>query len=152
MADIKQGAVVVQLPSHIELLPQAGRLGADELRSLEKARRGVGLACEQTAEAMRKNPERLAVPGLSAEELLVYGRQAEDIDAVIIDLENALSILRQNNALLDARAHQALRRVLAQVRGLEKFDPKITGLVPHLLEYFTRARYHEPDEEAPTSV
>jgi hypothetical protein len=137
-SEIKQGSVVVQLPIHIELLPQAGKLSAEEMRASEKARRGVGLACEQTAEAMRKNPERFQVVGISPDSLQSYGRQAEDIDSVIVDLETVLGILKQNNTLLDARAHQSLRRVLAYVRSMEKFDPKLAALVPHLIAYFAK--------------
>jgi hypothetical protein len=137
MSELKQGSVSVQLPLHIELLPQAGKLTTEEVRTYEKARRGLGLACEQTAEAMRKNPERLPVVGISPDELQNHGKQAEDIDAVINDLENVLVIVKQNNLLLDARANQALRRVLAFVRSMEKFDPQLASLVPHLINYFS---------------
>jgi hypothetical protein len=151
MASLKQGSVVIELPSHIEILPEAGKLSPEQQRAMEKPRRGLGLTCEQTAAAMEKDPKRLAVPDLTAGQLLEYGKQAEDIDGVIIDLEVLLGVLRQNNLLLDSRAHKALRQVLAWVRAMEKFDPKVVSLVPHLIAYFSRSKagVEETDEGAP---
>jgi hypothetical protein len=147
MSELKQGSVVVSLPSHIEILPEAGELTPGQMASMEKPRKGLGLVCEQTALAMQKDPERLAVPGLTPEKLINYGKQAEDIDAIIIDMEVLLGVLRQNNLLLDSRAHKALRQVLASVRALEKFDPKLATLVPHLINYFSRSKPEDPTKE-----
>jgi hypothetical protein len=144
MSQLKQGSVVIELPSHIEILPEAGKLTPEQQRSMEKPRRGLGLACEQTAAAMQKDPERLAVPNLKPEQLIEYGKQAEDIDGVIIDLEVLLGVLRQNNLLLDSRAHKALRQVLAW--AMEKFDPKLSSLVPHLIAYFAKSKPEEAPE------
>jgi hypothetical protein len=147
MSQLKQGSVVVSLPSHIEIMPEAGKLTAEQLRSLEKPRSGIGLVCEQTAIAMQKDPARIAVPGVTPEQLIEYGKQAEDIDSVIIDLIVLLGMLRQNNLLLDSRAHKALRRVLAAVRSQEKFDPKLSALVPGLIRYFSSSKPTEKKEE-----
>jgi hypothetical protein len=148
MSQLKQGSVVITLPTHIEVLPDAGKMTPEQVKAIEKPRRGIGLACEQTAAAMQKDPTRLYVPGVTPEQLANYGQQAEDIDAVIIDVEVLLAVLRQNNLLLDARAQRALRQVLSYVRSLEKFDPKIAERVPHLIGYFSKSKAEEKVEEA----
>ena len=45
--------------------------------------------------------------------------------------------LKQANRLIDQSAHDGLRRVLAGVRALEKFDPTVTDLVKDLIDYFS---------------
>jgi hypothetical protein len=151
MSKLTQGSVVVSLPSHLEVLPEAGKLTPDQVSAIEKPRRGIGLTCEQTAAAMTKDPSRLSVPGVTPEQLIDYGKQAEDIDAVILDLEVLLGLLRQNNLLLDARAHRALRQVLSAVRAQEKFDPKLASLVPHLISYFSKSKPEEKPTETPAT-
>jgi len=42
--------------------------------------------------------------------------------------------------------------VLAFVRSEEKFDPRIAGLVPELIEYFSRRPSQPPETEAAKSV
>jgi hypothetical protein len=73
------------------------------------------------------------------------GRMAEEIDRVIVDVEAVLGVLKRANLILDARAHDELRKVLAFVRGQQKFDARIVDLVPHLLAYFS----NEPPQKAP---
>jgi hypothetical protein len=140
MAELRQGDVTVTIPDHITIPPKAGSLSPDDSQRLTKARKGVGLTCESTAEVMKKNPERLAVPQVTPDSLAASGRVAEDIDGVIGDVETLLLILKQANSLLDAEAHNNLRRVLAFVRGQEKFDPHLADLVPALIAYFSRER------------
>jgi hypothetical protein len=77
---------------------------------------------------------------VTADELVAAGEQAEDIDVVIADVENVLVVLKQANNLLDAHAHELLRKVLAAVRAAEKFDPKVASVFPHLVAYFANKR------------
>jgi len=136
MAEIKQGAVTATVPDHIEIPAQAGKMSPAEVSSLGKSRRGIGLTSEQPAEALRKNPDRLAIPGLDAETVARDGKAAEDFDNVLADLDALRVRLRQANLLLDNKAHENLRRVLAFVRAQEKFDSRLADLVPHLTAYF----------------
>jgi hypothetical protein len=68
------------------------------------------------------------------------GRMAEQIDTVIVDTEAILVKMKQANTLLDVAAHEELRKVLAFIRSQEKFDPRITDLVPHLIDYFSNSQ------------
>ena len=146
MATITEGNVSVVVPEHISIPVEAGTLSKDQVRRLIKARRGVGLACGATAQAMRTYPDRLAVAGVSPDALDAAGRSAEDIDLVITNLEIVLTTLKQANLLLDAQAHELARRVLATVRATEKFDETVVDLVPQLIAYFANER---PEEEPP---
>lgn len=149
MAEIKQGNVTVQIPDDIDMMEDAGKLTPQQLaRHPDKPRRGVGFAARMTADAMRKNPDRLKVNGVTADELEDYGRQADEIDKIIVDLRVLLLTLEQNNFLLDARAHRALRRVLSFIRAEEKFDPRIVELVPDLIKYFANRKGIEEEEES----
>ena len=149
MADLKQGTVTVSIPDHITISDRAGNLTVLEAQRMARARRGLGLATEKTSEAMKKNPDRLAVPNLDPDHLAAQGKVAEDIDVVINDLETLLSVLKQANLLLDHEAHQSMRRALAFVRAQEKFDPRLADLVPHLIAYFSTTRGNEPTPETP---
>ena len=140
MTDIMQGTVTVSIPEGITIPERAGTLSPDEVQRLPRARHGVGLTCEATADAMAKNADRLCPHNVDANSLIEKGKMAEAIDRVIVDTENALTKLKQANLILDADAHEALRKVLAFVRGQEKFDPRITDLVPALESYFSSDR------------
>ena len=65
---------------------------------------------------------------------------SDQIDTVIVDMEVLLVKMKQAGTLIDAAAHEDLRKVLAFVRGQEKFDPRVVDLVPHLIEYFSTTR------------
>ena len=54
MSEMKQGNVTISIPDTIEISEKAGEMSPDEVRRMPKARRGVGLACEATAAAMKK--------------------------------------------------------------------------------------------------
>lgn len=140
MGKLKLGTVTVAYPDDIELPEKAGKMAPEEVGRLEKPRRGIGLACEKTAEAMIKNTGRVTVSGVDPDALVTAGRMAEDIDVVIADVEHVLMTLKQGNALLDSNAHLMLRKVLAAVRAAEKFDPKVADLFPHLTAYFANSR------------
>jgi len=131
-----QGIVVISLPDHIQIPAEAGKLTSEELNRKAKPRLGIGLAAEKTAEAMQKYPGQLTIPGVGADDLASLGKQAEDIDVAIADVEALLHVLKQANRLIDADAYLHLRKVLAFVRSQESFDPSLPGLVPHLIAYF----------------
>jgi len=147
--EIKQGSVALVLPPGVEFDPRAGTLSVDDIRRMSKARSGVGLTCEATAEAMRKYPDRLAVPGVVPDELEKRGFVADAIDGVIADLEVLKLQATQGNFLADSSAHDGLRRVLAFVRAQEKFDKTITALVPQLISYFSNEKAESKPEVEP---
>lgn len=147
MAQYKHGVVSLKYPDTFTVPAEAGTLSPEAARRLPKARRGVGLACEMTAQAMQKFPDKLAVAGVVPSELAEAGRAAEEIDGVIADLDAALNYFKQANLLLDAKAHTELRKVLAHLRSHEKFDPKLADLVPHLVTYFANAPAEPPVDQ-----
>jgi hypothetical protein len=136
--DLTHGTVTVSYPAHIDIPANAGKLSPDEVNKIPKARRGVGLACEKTAEALAKAPS--VKTDVDSAALVEAGTMAEDIDVVIADVENVLVVLKQANNLLDANAHEMLRKVLAAVRAAEKFDPRVVDVFPHLIAYFAHKR------------
>jgi len=138
--EVRQGSVALTLPPRVAFDVRAGTLSVDELKRLVTARSGVGLTCEATAAAMRKYPDRLAVPAVSPDDLEDKGFVAEKIDEVIADLDVLKLVATQGNRLADAAAHDGLRRVLAFVRAQEKFDPTLASLVPQLILYFSNEK------------
>jgi hypothetical protein len=58
VTEIKVGTVTIVLPEGMVLDPRAGKLSDAEKRALPKARKGIGLACEQIAAAMEKSGAR----------------------------------------------------------------------------------------------
>lgn len=145
MKQLIHGTVTIGYPAGIELPPKAGKLSPEEVTRLPKARRGVGLACEKTAEAL---PKASGVKtDVTAEALVAAGAMAEEIDTVIADVENALLVLKQANNLLDGAAHELLRKVLAAVRAAEKFDSHVVDVFPHLIAYFSNKRGVEAPAE-----
>jgi hypothetical protein len=144
---LTHGTVTIGYPAHIELPEKAGKLSPAEVAKLPKARRGIGLACEKTAEALSKAPG--VKTDVTAAALVTAGAMAEDIDTVIADAEYALVVLKQANNLLDGNAHELLRKVLAAVRAAEKFDPHVAEVFPHLIAYFANKRGVEAPTPAP---
>lgn len=136
MGKLKHGNVSVSYPDDISLPEKAGQLSTSELARIPKARKGIGLACDSTAKALKKYGER--VPGAGdADELAAAGKMAEDIDEVIADVEFVLMVLKQANVLLDADAHTRLRKALSAVRAAEKFDTNVADLFRAVIEYFS---------------
>ena len=138
MTEMKQGNVTISIPDSIEIPDKAGEMSPEEVRRLPKARHGIGLTSGATAEAMDKDPERLAPHGVDKVRLAKLGEMAENIDNVIVDVEAITVRLKQANLLIDAEAHEELRKVLAFVRSQEKFDARILDLVPQLITYFSK--------------
>jgi len=137
---LKQGSVTLTSTETIAFPEKAGKMTVEEVGRLEKPRRGLGVTCEKSADALRKNTDRITVPGVDPAALEAAGEAAENIDGVIADVEHLLMFLKQANALLDSHAHRELRKVLAAVRSQEKFDPKLADLFPHLIAYFASTR------------
>ena len=102
MATITQGVATVTTPETINLPEKAGTLSTKEVLRLPKARPGVSKACELTADALRKNPERLNPSGVDADELEAVGQNADELDKCIVDAEALLVVLQQANTLLGA--------------------------------------------------
>ena len=150
MGEFNHGVVALKYPDTFTLPAESGTLSIEAARRLPKARRGIGLACEMTSQAMTKFPERLAVPGVAPDALRQNGDAAESIDGTIADVEAVLLHLKQGNLILDAKAHTELRKVLAFVRSQEKFDPHLAELVPHLIAYFANTPAEAPVEPTPT--
>ncbi len=140
MTTMTQGTVTVTLPDTLEIPEKAGSMSRQEMQRVPKARHGVGAVCEATADAMLKNPDRLAPFNVDPARLASQGRMSEEIDNVVVDTEVILVKMKQAGTLIDAAAHEELRKVLAFVRGQEKFDPRVVDLVPHLIEYFSTTR------------
>jgi len=139
LGKLKQGNVVVSYPDTITLPERAGQLSTTEVARIPKARKGVGLACDSTAKALKKYGDR--VPGAGdADELAEAGEMAESIDEVIADLEHALMVMKQANVLLDGDAHTRLRKVLSAVRAAEKFDANVADLFRSVIDYFASTR------------
>jgi hypothetical protein len=152
MPEIKEGTVTITLPEFFSIPPEAGRLSHAQVQRLPKARRGLSLACAVVADAMRKNPGRLCPANVKAEDLEVLGRDAEAAASARTDVRTAALRVSQVEAIANARAHEALRRVLAFVRSEEKFDPRLAGLVPELIEYFSCRPSQLPETEAVPSL
>jgi len=152
MSEIKHGLVTVTLPDTVVFPAQAGRLSTDQVQALPRGRPGIGLVAERTARAMGQSPERLTVSGVDPTKLAAAGKTADEADKVVHDIEAIATICRQGNMLLDAEAHESLRRVLAHVRAQEKFDPRIVDLVPDLIAYFSSTKAKATSTEtAPTA-
>jgi hypothetical protein len=152
MPEIKEGTVTVSLPEVFIVPPEAGRLSRAEVLRLPKSRRGASMVCAVVADCMRKNPSRLCPVNVKAEDLEALGRDAEAAAGARTDVRTAALRVSQVEAIVNARAHEGLRRVLAFVRSQEKFDPRLAGLVPELIEYFSRRPSQPPETEAVPSL
>jgi hypothetical protein len=152
MPEIKEGTVTVVLPELFVVPPEAGRLSRAEVLRLPKARRGASMVCSIVADCMRKNPGRLCPVNVKAEDLEALGRDADAAAGASTDVKTAALRVSQVEAIVNARAHEGLRRVLAFVRSQEKFDPRLAGLVPELIAYFSHRPSQTPEADAPQSA
>ena len=140
MAEVKVGTVTVILPDGMTLDERAGKLSNDDKKSLPRARKGVGLACDQTAAAMEKSEGALMVPGVTAATLRAAGALAENFDQVIEDVTVALEIVKQGNLLADAEAFTLLRKVNQQVKAQSQFDPSLSDRFQAVTTYFAASK------------
>ena len=136
MKEIKNGTVTVAVPDDFDIPAEAGMLCGKSVLRLVKARRGVAETCAQAAEAMRANPERFCPIGVTPESLEAAGRAAAKVEVVRVDTRTAYTRISQAGLILNGRAHDELRKVLAFIRGQQKFDPRIADLAPCVIEYF----------------
>ncbi len=152
MSSFTQGCITIDLPETLTLPEKAGKLTVAEVRRLPKPRSSLPLVCDAVAESMRKNPDRLCPHGVTADGLQAAGSFAELINGIVTDLSTTMSVISQSDVILSAEAHVGLRKVLAFVRGQEKFDPRIANLVPELIDYFShRSSGRVEDESSSTS-
>jgi hypothetical protein len=150
MAEVKHGTVSVTVADALAPPPKAGNLSAEEVKRLPKARRGIGLACEQTADAIEKLGPKFTLPaGVTAASLRTMGSRAEDIDQVITDLEVVLATLKQANLMFDAEAWEQIRKVNDQVKAQAKHDPELLAPFKALVDYFARGHHAQVAAPAP---
>ncbi len=139
MPQLTHGTVTVSVPDHIEIPAQAGNLSAEQVLALPKARRGIGLACDQAATALG-NVKDFAAGGITPDSLRKKGRMAEDIDGVIDAVQVVLDKLKQANLLLDAAAWEELRKLNDLVKAQAKFRPELQPAFAPLTEFMSRRR------------
>jgi hypothetical protein len=150
MSEIKVGTVTIILPNNMVLDSRAGKLSSAEIKTLPRARNGVGLACKQTAAAMEKSKEAFFVPGVDAAGLRAAGDLAENIDQVIEDMTVALKTLKQGNMLADAEAFTMLRKVNMQVKAQSQFAPYLLERFQAVRQYFALKRKPATPPETPS--
>jgi hypothetical protein len=139
VAEIKHGTVVVTIPDELEPPEQAGNLSPEQVQRIPKAKRGLGLVCEATAEALEKAGSTFTPPSdVTAVSLRESGSRAEGIDQVILDLEVVLNKLRQANLLFDAVAWEQIRKMNDQVKTQGKHVPELLVMFKPLLDFFAR--------------
>jgi hypothetical protein len=140
MAEFKRGNVTVNVADHLLPLPEkAGNLTPTEMARIPRARHGVGSVCEQTAHVLETFPDALRLPEwVTPAELRARGARADGYDAVIEELENLLSELKQANLLADQAAQEALSEVHAQAQAQAKRDTQNASRFSAVAAYFNR--------------
>jgi hypothetical protein len=151
MVEIRNRSVVVSVPDDVDIPAEAGKMSSKEVLRLGKGRRGIAEACTQAAEAMRANPERFCPIGVTPESLETAGRSAAKAEGVRVDVQTVYTQVSQVEMILNGRAHDELRKVLAFIRSQQKFDPRIADLAPCVVEYFSRkpGKVQEPAADLP---
>jgi hypothetical protein len=137
MAEIKQGFVTVALADGVEVPAEAYTVTNEELNRKSKARRTVGATCDRTADDIERAAGRINVPGVTPDDLREAARRADAWEPIITDLEFLLDLAKKANRIDDGNAHDLLRRVVAELRARETFDPSIVGLAPGVIRYFS---------------
>jgi hypothetical protein len=139
MAEIKHGNVTVNIPDHLALPAEAGSLTAEEVRRIPKPRKGLGLACEHSAQAMEAAGDQFQPPpGITPQGLREAGQRADEIDTVIAELEVVLVRLKQANLLFDQEALRQLAQTNDQVNVQGKHNPELARIFSALKVYFER--------------
>ncbi len=64
MSEINVGTVKIVLPAGIEIDARAGKLSDEEKREVPRVRKGIGLACGQTAVEIEKVGTSFSIPGV----------------------------------------------------------------------------------------
>jgi hypothetical protein len=139
MGKIKHGHISVTIPDELDPPDKAGKMTPEEVSRIPKAPRGLGLACEKAADAIKKAGKKFAPPpGVTPEGIVTAGNRAEDIDLVINDMEVVLQTAKQANLLFDADAYEQLRKVNDQVKVQGKHDPELLMIFKDVIDYFAR--------------
>lgn len=139
MAEIKHGTVSVTIHDTLAPPDRAGKMSPDEVARTPKPPRGLGLACDNAADAMGKAGAKFAAPaGVSPETLIAAAKRADGIDQVILDLEVVLATLKQANLLFDAEAWEQIRKVNDQVKAQAKHNPELLVMFKSVLDFFAR--------------
>jgi len=139
MAEVKHGTVSVTFDDSLKPPEQAGKLSPDELARIARPPRGIGLACEQAADAIDKAGDKFTPPkGVTPASLRDGGQRAEDIDLVIADLEVVVQTLKQANAIFDGDAWEQLRKVNDQVNAQAKHQPELKAIFANVIAYFAK--------------
>lgn len=139
MSKLKYGGASYDLPAKLNKAwpDKAGSLSAEEIKKMPRCRRGLGLACAQAADALRKVGAGITVSGdINPAALEEAGELAEAADLVVHDLEQLLTQAKQANLLLDAAAHNMLRQLNDAVQAQGKFKPELLSSFEAVLAYF----------------
>jgi ABC-type transporter Mla subunit MlaD len=148
MAEVKYGTVSVTIDDFLAPPDQAGKLSPAELARIARPPRGIGLACDQAADAIDKAGASFSAPkDVTAASLREAGPRADGIDLVIADLEVVLGILKQANALFDGTAYEQIRKVNDQVKAQGKHQPEIEKMFESVLAYFAKGPRKTPPVE-----
>jgi hypothetical protein len=136
MAEIKHGTVAVTVDDTLSLPEKAGNMTPEEVRRVPKARRGIGLVGEHTADALTKAGAKfIPPPGVTVESLLAACRRAESIDQVITDLDVIVNRLKQANLIFDAEAWAMLLKINDQVKVQAKHEPELEAAFSFLRDF-----------------
>ena len=139
MITITEGSVSVSLADDLAPPAKAGHMSKSDVNHLPKAHRGLGLACDLTADAMEKAGAKFTAPaGVTPASLRAAGKRAEDIDKAITDLSVVLETLKQANLLFDADAWEQLRKVNDLLNAQAKHDKSLSTIFQALVAYFAR--------------
>lgn len=139
MGKIKHGHISVTIPDELDPPEKAGKMTPEEVSRIPKAPRGLGLACEKAAAAIKKAGKKFTAPaGITPDGLVAAGDRAEGIDLVINDMEVVLQVAKQANLLFDADAYEQLRKVNDQVKAQGKHDPELLTIFKDIIDYFAR--------------
>jgi hypothetical protein len=152
MTELTQGTVTVVVEDETTLPEAAGKLTRKEVLSLPKPKRGVGKACDQTAQALQDAGDRVFVPGITPDGLRQAGERAEALESIVANLEALLVIIRQALLLNGAEAQRQLMKVAAFVQAHKKTDPRLMDLFVALREYFPATTRKKKGAQASTTA
>lgn len=136
------GTAAISFSADLALDDRAGNMTPAEVQRIAKPPLGIGLVCDKTAAAMEKDAAAggsfTPPKDVTAANLREAGRQAEEIDLVIRDLEVLLAKVKQGNLIKDADAWDKLRAVNDQVKTQAKRNPQLLTVFADLIEYMAR--------------
>ena len=147
MADHTIEGITISLPDHVEITAMAGKLSAQEIRRMPKARKSdVGIFCKRLADIIDTGTELIVPEGLAAE-MRAAGAKAEDIKPHILKLKYILKVLQQQSLLYDFKADDLVRQLNDLYNAQSKRNSKLRYDFIPLLYYFNKGK--PPDEPVP---